>query len=67
MTMNRLFDYITAAVRGSSESYDVHLTVLIKGSKGAGKKSMVRAVAKKTGFHLLEVSCCLSAELGRGK
>jgi hypothetical protein len=35
--------------------YDLHLTVLMRGARGSGKRTIVRSIARKTGFHLLEV------------
>ena len=52
---SRLFEYVTAALRPGADDYDLHLTVLVKGARGSGKRSVVRSVARKTGFHLLEV------------
>jgi peroxin-6 len=54
---SRLFEYITACLLPSASEYDLHLTVLIKGASGSGKRTVVRSIARKTGFHLLELDC----------
>lgn len=52
---SRLYDYVLGALRPGANEYDLHLTVLLKGARGCGKRTVVRTVARKTGFHLLEV------------
>lgn len=52
---SRLFEYVSAALRAGASEYDLHLTVLLKGARGCGKRTIVRTVARRTGFHLLEV------------
>lgn len=53
---SRLVEYVLASLRTGAGDYDLHLTVLLKGARGCGKRTVVRSVARKTGFHLLEVS-----------
>ncbi|KAM0786124.1 hypothetical protein ACM66B_006934 [Microbotryomycetes sp. NB124-2] len=53
----RLFEYAQASLRPGAADYDLHLTVLIKGAHGAGKRTLVKSVARRTGFHLLELDC----------
>lgn len=52
---SRLFEYTTAALRRGAKDYDLHLTVLLKGARGSGKRTVVKGVAKKAGFHCFEV------------
>lgn len=51
----RLFEYIAALQNPGASEYDLHLTVLVKGARGSGKRALVRSVARQSGFHLLEV------------
>ena len=53
---SRLVEYVLASLRSGAGEYDLHLTVLLKGARGCGKRTVVRSVARHTGFHLLEVS-----------
>lgn len=52
---SRLVEYVNASLRPGASDYDLHLTVLLKGARGCGKRTIVRSVARVTGFHLLEV------------
>ncbi|KAK4048422.1 peroxisomal assembly protein [Microbotryomycetes sp. JL201] len=53
---HRLHEYVQASLRPGAANYDLNLTVLIKGAHGAGKKTLVKSVAWRAGFHLLEAS-----------
>lgn len=53
---SRLLEYVQASLRPGASQFDLHLTVLIKGARGSGKRTLARAIARRTGFHLLEVS-----------
>lgn len=52
---SRLVEYVKASLRPGASEYDLHLTVLLKGARGCGKRTVVRNVARATGLHLLEV------------
>nr|CRX79136.1 hypothetical protein ls5930a1_00167 [Leucosporidium scottii]CRX79213.1 hypothetical protein ls5931a1_00041 [Leucosporidium scottii] len=54
---SRLLEYVQASLRKGASDYDLHLTVLVKGARGSGKRTVVRSIARKTGFHLLELDC----------
>ncbi|GAA5824221.1 hypothetical protein JCM5353_000355 [Sporobolomyces roseus] len=52
---SRLHDFISAALAPNASSYDLPLTVLLKGARGSGKRTMVTGVARRLGVHLLEI------------
>lgn len=52
----KLFDYVDTALQPGIEAFDLRLTVLLKGARGSGKKTLVASAARRTGFHLLDVS-----------
>ncbi|KAK4704294.1 peroxin-6, partial [Phenoliferia sp. Uapishka_3] len=54
---SRLVDYVDSLRRPGASEYDLRLSVLVKGARGSGKRTLVREVARKTGFHLLEFDC----------
>lgn len=37
--------------------YSLHLSVVIKGARGSGKKTAIQWASEKTGVHLIEVNC----------
>ncbi|SCV73142.1 BQ2448_7067 [Microbotryum intermedium] len=53
----RLLKYVKASLRPGTSAYDLHLTVLVKGAYGSGKRSLVKSVARVSGLHLLELDC----------
>ncbi|KDE02293.1 hypothetical protein MVLG_07138 [Microbotryum lychnidis-dioicae p1A1 Lamole] len=53
----RLLEYVKASLRPGTSDYDLHLTVLVKGAHGSGKRSLVKFVARSSGLHLLELDC----------
>ncbi|SCZ94448.1 BZ3500_MvSof-1268-A1-R1_Chr12-2g03905 [Microbotryum saponariae] len=53
----RLLEYVKASLRPGTSDYDLHLTVLVKGAHGSGKRSLVKSVARSSGLHLLELDC----------
>lgn len=52
----RICQLLQATLLPDASTYGIHLTVLLKGARGSGKKTVVRWAAKKTGVHLIEVS-----------
>ncbi|GAA5889484.1 hypothetical protein JCM5296_005959 [Sporobolomyces johnsonii] len=52
---SRLYDFISAALAPNSSRYDLPLSVLLKGARGSGKRTLVRGVARKAGVHVLEL------------
>lgn len=52
----KLWDYLISLRKDGVGEYDLDLTVLLKGARGCGKRTLVRGMAGMVGFHLLEVS-----------
>ncbi|GAA6063493.1 hypothetical protein JCM10212_004452 [Sporobolomyces blumeae] len=52
---SHLFDFVSAALAPSASSYDLPLSVLLKGARGSGKRTMVHGVARRLGVHVLEI------------
>ncbi|GAA5903296.1 AAA family ATPase peroxin 6 [Sporobolomyces salmoneus] len=52
---SRLHDFILAALAPNASSYDLPLTVLGKGARGSGKRTLVNGVARQLGVHVLEI------------
>ncbi|GAA5964160.1 hypothetical protein JCM3765_005357 [Sporobolomyces pararoseus] len=52
---SRLHDFISAALAPNASSYDLPLTVLVKGARGSGKRTLVNGVARLLGVHVLEI------------
>jgi peroxin-6 len=48
---------VSATLSPASASVDLHLTVLLKGARGSGKRTLVRRAARQLGVHLLELDC----------
>ncbi|KDQ12329.1 hypothetical protein BOTBODRAFT_34616 [Botryobasidium botryosum FD-172 SS1] len=53
----KLFDVVAASLLPSAASYDLQLSVILKGARGIGKRTIVRWVAQKLGIHVLEINC----------
>jgi peroxin-6 len=53
----RLLRLTQAVLMPDASQYDLHLTVLLKGARGCGKRTVARWIAQKTGVHLLELNC----------
>jgi len=51
----KLHDVIEAVLYPSAVEYDLPISVLLKGSRGIGKQTVVRWVARKLGVHVYEV------------
>lgn len=53
----RLGQLVHATLLPSATSYGLHLSVLLLGARGSGKKTVAGWVAKQTGVHLVDVNC----------
>lgn len=53
----RLCQLISATLLPSAANYGLYLSVLLKGARGSGKKTVVQWAAKQTGVHLIDVNC----------
>lgn len=51
----RLIDLVSASLLPAAADYDLHLSVLLKGARGIGKRTTALWVAQKLGVHVLEV------------
>jgi peroxin-6 len=54
--MSRLQDLLKSCVPGRNTSSSLQLSILIKGARGAGKKSLIQSVADEAGFSVVMVS-----------
>ena len=54
--MSRFHDLLKSCVPGRNTSSSLQLSVLIKGARGAGKKSLLQSVADEAGFSVVIVS-----------
>ncbi|UZJ54156.1 hypothetical protein CBS101457_003476 [Exobasidium rhododendri] len=58
---NSIFDKLSRLVEATllphAADYGLHLTVLLKGARGSGKKTLTRWVAQQAGIHLIELNC----------
>lgn len=50
-----LLSLVQATLLPHAADYGLHLSVLLQGARGCGKRTVARWVAQKTGVHLLEV------------
>ncbi|MCO5598679.1 hypothetical protein L7F22_052777 [Adiantum nelumboides] len=53
----RLLLLVKATLLPDAADYGLHLSVLLKGARGCGKRTIVRWVAQKTGVHIIELNC----------
>ncbi|KDN42210.1 AAA-domain-containing protein [Tilletiaria anomala UBC 951] len=53
----KLVNLVQATLLPRSAAFGLHLTVLLKGARGCGKRTVVRWVAQHLGVHLLEIDC----------
>lgn len=51
----KLMDIMSACLLPAAADYNLHLSVLFKGARGIGKRTVAYWVAQKLGIHLLEV------------
>jgi peroxin-6 len=54
---SKLSTLLEATLLPHAADYGLHLTVLLKGARGSGKKTYVRWVAQQAGVHLIELNC----------
>ncbi|GAA5840290.1 hypothetical protein JCM11251_006686 [Rhodosporidiobolus azoricus] len=54
---SRLYEFLTSALQPRTAEYGLPATVLLKGARGSGKKTLVRGVAGKAGIGVLELDC----------
>jgi peroxin-6 len=53
----KIVQLLEATLLPQASSYGLHLTVLLKGARGSGKKTIARWIAKQVGVHLIEINC----------
>lgn len=53
----KIVQLLEATLLPQAGSYGLHLTVLLKGARGSGKKTIARWIAKQVGVHLIEINC----------
>lgn len=53
----QLLRLVKATLLPDAADYGLHLSVLLKGARGCGKRTISRWVAQKTGVHLVELNC----------
>lgn len=54
---DKLSNLVEATLLSDAADYGLHLTVLVKGARGSGKKTVIRWVAQRAGIHLIELDC----------
>ncbi|SJX66187.1 related to PEX6-peroxisomal assembly protein [Sporisorium reilianum f. sp. reilianum] len=52
-----LSSLLTATLQSNASRFGLHLSVLLKGARGCGKKTVARWVAKAAGVQLVELDC----------
>ncbi|GAC98613.1 hypothetical protein PHSY_006207 [Pseudozyma hubeiensis SY62] len=52
-----LSSLLTATLQSNASRFGLHLSVLLKGARGCGKKTVTRWVAKAAGVQLVELDC----------
>ncbi len=52
-----LTSLLTATLQNNASRFGLHLSVLLKGARGCGKKTVARWVAKAAGVQLVELDC----------
>jgi len=53
----KLLSLVEATLLPNAADYGLHLTVLLKGARGSGKKTVARWLAQQAGVHLIELNC----------
>lgn len=53
----KLLSLVEATLLPHAADYGLHLTALIKGARGSGKRTVARWVARQAGVHLIELNC----------
>ncbi|BGP11179.1 peroxisomal assembly protein [Rhodotorula toruloides] len=54
---SKLYDFLLSSLTPRASTYSLPLTVLLKGSLGSGKRTLIRSVARRAGVGLLELDC----------
>ncbi|GAA5888470.1 hypothetical protein JCM6882_008631 [Rhodosporidiobolus microsporus] len=54
---SRLYEFLTSALEPRARQYGLPGTVLLKGAKGSGKRTLVKGVAGRAGVGVLELDC----------
>jgi peroxin-6 len=52
----KLRNLLSSCITNNSLASSLQLSVLVKGSRGAGKSSLVKSIADETGFNVIIVS-----------
>lgn len=53
----RMCQLIQATLLPKAAMYGLHLSVVVKGARGSGKKTAIHWATQRTGVHLIEVNC----------
>ncbi|BGP27447.1 peroxisomal biogenesis factor 6 [Rhodotorula toruloides] len=54
---SRLYDFLLSSLTPRASTYSLPLTVLLKGARGSGKRTLIRSVTRRAGVGLLELDC----------
>ncbi|KDQ59383.1 hypothetical protein JAAARDRAFT_153154 [Jaapia argillacea MUCL 33604] len=54
---SKLFAITAAALMPKASTFDIHLSVLLKGVAGVGKFTAARLIGQHLGLHILEINC----------
>ncbi|KZT28626.1 AAA-domain-containing protein [Neolentinus lepideus HHB14362 ss-1] len=54
---NKLYSLSSVAFTTNTRNYDIRLSIILKGARGAGKLYAAREVARRLGIHLLDINC----------
>ncbi|PWY98849.1 AAA-domain-containing protein [Testicularia cyperi] len=52
-----ILSLLNATLQSNASRFGLHLSVLLKGARGSGKKTVVRWAAKSAGVQLVEIDC----------
>ncbi|TFK55323.1 AAA-domain-containing protein [Heliocybe sulcata] len=55
--LSKLYSLSSVAFTANTKNYDIRLSVLLKGKRGAGKLHAAREAARCLGVHLLDINC----------
>ncbi|BGP35154.1 peroxisomal assembly protein [Rhodotorula toruloides] len=54
---SKLYDFLLSSLTPRASTYSLPLTVLLKGARGSGKRTLIRSVARRAGVGLLDLDC----------
>ncbi|WVR07789.1 hypothetical protein IAU60_004832 [Kwoniella sp. DSM 27419] len=54
---SKLGDLLRSCFAQAAMAYAIQLSILIKGARGSGKRSMIRSLANKIGYNVIDVEC----------